>query len=250
METPPPWRTPPRASTLAAGEVHAWRVGLGPEGRDIAPRAAALSDEERARAARFRGADDRTRFVAAHAALRSILGRYAGCPPEAIAFDLGPHGKPGLAVPSGTGIAFNLSHSGGLAVVAVARGRRVGVDVEAVRPMAERDAIVARFLSPRERADFAGLSDPLRQDAFFRAWTCKEAYIKAIGTGLATPLDGFSVAVDPGEPMRLIEVVGDPEEATRWSIADLEPGPGYAGAVVAEGPRWEMLRYTYEPDGS
>jgi 4'-phosphopantetheinyl transferase len=120
------------------------------------------------------------------------------------------------------------------------------VDVEEVRPVAERDSIVARFFSARERAALASLPGPLRSDAFFRTWTCKEAYIKAIGTGLATPLDGFSVAVDPREPPGLLEVAGDPGEAARWSIRDLDMGPGYAGAVMAEGTDWELVCYEYE----
>jgi 4'-phosphopantetheinyl transferase len=148
--------------------------------------------------------------------------------------------------PAGTGIAFNLSHSGGWSVVAVARGRRVGVDVEEVRSVAERESIVARFFSARERADLAALPGPLRHDAFFRIWTCKEACIKALGTGLATPLDRFSVAVDPREPPGLLEVVGDPAGAARWSIRDLGMGEGYAGAVAAEGRDWGLFCYEYE----
>ena len=231
------WGIPPRNPALATGEVHAWRVALDRPGPGPT---STLSEEERSRADRFRAAVDRERFVAARSALRAILGRYLGARPEDLSFAVGPHGKPGLI---GAGVEFNLSHSGGIAVVAVATGRGVGVDVEIIRPMGERDSIVARFLSRRERDEFATLPEPIRHDAFFRAWTCKEAYIKAIGTGLATPLDGFSAAVDPREPPRLLQVAGDADEAGRWSIRHLELGAGYAGAIVAEGSGWGAGRF-------
>ncbi len=241
MDTDPTWAPSPARPNLTARSVHAWRVALDRPSGDTS----GLSDDERSRADRFRADSDRTRFVASHAALRAILGLYAACRPGDLTFRDGPHGKPGLASPTGTGIEFNLSHSGDLAVVAVARGRRVGVDVEAGRAVAEYEAIVARFFSPGERASFLDLPESIRSDAFFRIWTCKEAYIKAIGTGLLTALDSFSVAVDPREPMRLVEVVGDAAEAARWTIRDLDPGPGYAGAVMAEGADWELSRFEW-----
>lgn len=235
-----PGHAPPR-TTLGPTEVHVWRVDLDRPASGIA----SLSDEERARAARFHADRDRLRFTAGHATLRSILGLYVGCRPEELAFEIGLQGKPALADPRWAGIAFNLSHSDGVAVVAVASRRRVGVDVEAVRPMADRDAIVARFFSARERADFARLPEALKTPAFFRVWTSKEAYIKAIGTGLSTPLDGFSVAVDPREPPALREVEGRPDEPTRWMIRDLVLGEGYAGAVMVEETDWNLVLYDY-----
>ena len=241
METPKTWDLALPRPSLGPGEVHVWRIDLDrPDSGG-----AALSADERSRADRFHADRDRQRFTASHAALRKILGLYAGCRPHELTFEVGRHGKPALAGLPGTRIAFNMSHSGTLAVVAVAVGRSVGIDVEEVRPMVERDAIIARFLSARERSDFARLPETLRTAAFFRAWICKEAYIKAIGTGLATPLDAFSVAVDPREPPGLLDVAGDPGEAARWSIRDLDLGPGYAGAVMAEGTGWSLLCYEY-----
>ncbi len=240
MNTELSWAPAPGRPALTARSVHTWRIALNRAPGDIS----GLSADERSRAARFRADADRARFVASHAALRTILGLYAGRRPEDLIFRDGPHGKPSLGEPSGTGIEFNLSHSGGLAVVAVAP-RRVGIDVEAARAVPEWEAIVARFFSPREQASFLLLPEALRPNAFFRVWTCKEAYIKAIGTGLLTSLDSFSVDVDPREPMRLSEVVGRPDEAARWSIHDLDPGPGYAGAVMAEGTDWELSRFDW-----
>jgi 4'-phosphopantetheinyl transferase len=241
-ETPEAWGPAPPRPILGPAEVHVWRVDLGRADSG----GAALSDDERARAARFHSDRDRERFTASHAALRTILGLYTGCRPDELTFEAGPHGKPSLMGQPGATIAFNMSHSGSLAVVAIATGRRVGIDVEGARPMAERDTIVARFLSARERSDFARLPETLQTAAFFRVWTCKEAYIKAIGTGLATPLDSFSVSVDPREPPGLLDIAGDPDEAARWSIDDLDIGPGYAGAVMAEGAGWSLICYEYD----
>lgn len=236
---PQPWGVAPRHPVLGTADVHVWLARL-----DGSPTPeSSLSAGERARARRFRAEADRHRFAASHAALRVILAGYLGCDPLALNFDLGPRGKPGLP---GSGIEFNLSHSGDLAVVAVTRGRRVGVDVERLRPTFERDGIVARFFSPSERAEFAALPDGLHLDAFFRVWTCKEAYIKAIGTGLATELDSFSVAVDPRLPPALRAIDGDTDAPLRWMIRDLHPGPGYAGAVMAEGVDWGLSLYRYE----
>lgn len=242
METAHAWGPPPRESSLGPGAVHAWRVGLDrPHGDD-----SRLAPDERDRAGRFRAERDRLRFVASRSALRAILGRYLGRPPDALRFEEGPHGKPELM---GSEVAFNLSHSGDVALVAVTRGRRVGIDVERIRPIREFEAIVARFFSGRERAEFAAVPGPLRLDAFFRAWTCKESYIKAIGTGLATPLESFSVAVDPREPARLREVAGRADEPGRWTIRDLAPGAGYAGAVMAEGSDWTLCGFDYPGGG-
>ncbi|HEY2158143.1 MAG TPA: hypothetical protein VGH33_21115, partial [Isosphaeraceae bacterium] len=140
------------------GEVHVWRVALDRADDMLARLGSTLSDDERARGERFRSERDRARFLVSRAALRAILSRYAGRPAAALAFLAGPHGKPSLA---GAGaIEFNLSHSGDLALVAVAAGVRVGVDVEQLREMDDRDAIVRRFFSAREQAELFALPGP------------------------------------------------------------------------------------------
>jgi 4'-phosphopantetheinyl transferase len=137
-------------------------------------------------------------------------------------------------------IHFNLSHSHRLALLAVARDREVGVDIEYLRVDVATEPLAEHFFSPQEVAALRALPDGLQAEAFFAAWTRKEAYIKARGRGLTSPLDQFAVSLSPGEPAKLLWVQGDDQEASRWSLRRLDPGPGYAGALAAESDDWAL----------
>jgi 4'-phosphopantetheinyl transferase len=234
------WEPPPLAPTASAAEVHAWRFPLEPAGEVVARFRSTLSEEETTRADRFRAAADRGRYIVGRGSLRAILGLYLCERPERLAFGLGPHGKPALA---GDRLEFNLSHAGGLGVLAVALGRCVGVDIEPIRPIDSMEGIVARFFSERERSDVAALPPDRRLDAFFRTWTSKEAYLKATGLGLTVSLEGFDVEANPEAPPRLLAVAGRPDEPGRWTMRDLEPGPGYVGTIAVEGSDWRLRRF-------
>lgn len=224
-------------SALAAGEVHVWRIAIDRDRAEVDRLAELLSADERERARRLRVGRVRGRFVVARGMLRSLLGRYLGAAPSTIGFRYGPRGKPALDDRDGSPrLQFNLAHSEGLALLALSPDRRVGIDVEAIRPMDDLGRIVERFFSPRERAAFGELTEARRTAAFFRGWTRKEAYLKATGEGLATPLDQFVVSIAPDEPAALLEVAGRPDEAGRWCLHDVDAGPGFAAALVVEGP--------------
>jgi 4'-phosphopantetheinyl transferase len=216
------------------GEVHVWRVALDPPPRALDGYRPALSADERARAGRFRTEVLRRRFVAGRGALRAILAGYLGVAPTEVAFAYGGHGKPRLD-PNGPGVEFNLAHSDDLAVCAVALGRAVGVDVERVRPVDGSPRIVARYFTPGEHAEFLGHPEPERPGAFFRGWTRKESFLKVTGAGLSAGLDSFEVSL--GAAGAVLRRVGDdPEAARRWSLRDVDAGPGFASAVAVEGP--------------
>jgi 4'-phosphopantetheinyl transferase len=226
---------------LAPREVHTWLAG--PPGD---PPAEAdfdiLSEDERARARRFRFDRDRTRFVHAHAALRRVLGRYTGCDPAGIVFTTGEHGKPALYPDlSRPPLHFNLSHSRHLAAVAVARDREVGVDIQHTRERFSVRDIIESCFSAGEADALRRVPEPERQSAFYRCWTRKEAVLKAIGTGLTTPLNAFEVSVD-GVP-RIVRTAWDPDEARRWTLADLDVPDGYAAAVATEGNDWTLVEH-------
>jgi len=212
-------------------EVHVWHADLDRVPEPV--HADSLSADERERGRRFRFERDRRRFVAARGLLRVLLGRYLDVHPAGVRFGYGPRGKPFLA--SGDGLRFNVSHSGGLALLAFAWRREVGVDVERVRPVPEAEDIARRYFSPWEAADLLRLPEGERAAAFFRCWTRKEAFVKATGDGLSRPLDGFDVTVAPGEPARVVRVAGEPEVAGRFWIEDVSPGRGFAAAVAFEG---------------
>ena len=159
-----------------------------------------LSVEERERAARFVFEDDRRRYRLAHAALRVRLGRYLGQPPELLRFAQGPAGKPTLADDhdDGARCAFNLSHSADVAAIAIAPRGELGIDIECQRVVGDSQAIVDRHFTPAEREAWHALAPMQRDAAFLRCWTRKEACIKALGSGLSTPLHEVDAGLDSG----------------------------------------------------
>jgi 4'-phosphopantetheinyl transferase len=244
----PDWREDPRAGAPRDDEVRVWAFALdGPWPRPDLERR--LADEERRRAAAFHFERDRRRFVVARATLRAILASALGTSPSAVAFAYGPRGKPSLARAAAgePGLRFNLSHSSELALAAVARGRELGVDLERVRPELDCLRIARRFFTAGEQAALEAVQGPERLAAFFRCWTCKEAYLKAIGQGLFRCSTSFDVALAPGAAPRLASVHGEPDEAARWSLHDLAPADGYVGAVLVQGHGFRLTRWRLVP---
>ncbi|CAO3449522.1 4'-phosphopantetheinyl transferase (EC 2.7.8.-) [Azospirillum argentinense] len=202
---------------------------------------ALLSPDEAARAARFATEELRTRCVLRRGLLRHRLGRVTGRDPAALAFAYGPMGKPSL--PGGP--AFNLADCKDHVLIAIAPhdAMELGVDVERLRRLPDAAGIAERFFAPEERAAFAALPDALRDEAFLNGWTRKEAFIKATGQGLSTPLDRFAVELTPGRPARLLSLDGALEagRATDWSLFDLRPAPGLVGALAVRGDGWRPV---------
>jgi 4'-phosphopantetheinyl transferase len=216
------------AATLPAEtEVHVWSIHIG------AGQAAALTEEERARARAFAAAERRRHFVAARGASRQILGAYLGRPPSDLTWCAGPNGKPYLALPpGGPELHFNVSHSGDLALLAVTSRRPLGVDVERVRTGHDVPAAARRFF-PAAEVDGLHAAPPQRRGELYgRLWVRKEACVKAaggrLGQGLALPVgtEPGTVAVRDSGAARL----GGP-----WTVADLPVPAGYAAAVAVEG---------------
>jgi 4'-phosphopantetheinyl transferase len=205
-----------------------------------------LSPEERDRAARFHAAEHGARFIVAHARLRQLLAPQLGIAPEQIAFAAGPHGKPELAgAAAAAAVGFNLSHSGGLGLAGWARGRQIGVDVEAWRPMRDAAALVRRFFSPAENRAWEALPPAARTEGFFNIWTRKEAYVKAVGRGLGLQLASFDVSAGNGADARLLRPSAHCSDGRRWSLAAPQGPPEVSLAVVLEGDN--LLLRTVEP---
>jgi 4'-phosphopantetheinyl transferase len=225
-------------------EVQVWYAALDQPAWRMAQLSRTLSPDEQERAARFRFEHDRYRFIAGRGILRELLARCLAVDPGDVVFSYGPHGKPALAGRwRGELLRFNLAHSAGVALCALAHGREVGVDVEALRPTADLDQIAERFFSAQERAALRALPRAAQLAAFFRCWTRKEAYIKARSTGLSFPLDQFDVALDDDRRSALLEVRGEPGEAARWLLRDLPAGQGFVAALAVEG---HSCRLTYQ----
>jgi 4'-phosphopantetheinyl transferase len=234
------WSHPPTSLHLDAHEVHAWRASLpsdlSPDAPDVAALGSLLSEDERARAARFRFVRDRVRFILARGLLRAILSRYLAVPAAELVFSYGAHGKPALAAPAGGVLHFNVSHTQDLALYALCGDQEVGVDVECVRTEIDVEAIARHFFSTHEVATLLALPTHLRAQAFYRCWTIKEAYVKGHGGGLSLPLDQFDVALTPGTPAAILATRPDATQARRWTITLLDPGSGYAAALALNGP--------------
>ena len=191
-----------------------------------------LDSDERAQAGRFVRAHDRPRYVAAHAALRQVLGHYLDRDPATLRFERNAHGKPRLAIASD--YEFNLAHSGARALIAVARGRAVGVDIELHRPGVDVDALARSVLSPAEQRAFAARQPADRRAAFFRAWARKESFVKAIGEGLSCPLHSFDVSLDEHVGNALLACRHMPAAAECWTTVPLDVGADAAAALTWE----------------
>lgn len=205
-----------------------------------------LSDDERQRADRLLIAESARRYVVGRGALRQILGNVLNISPALVRFVVGPHGKPALADHTADSWQFNVSHSADAALVAVTRGRAVGVDLESKTHRLKRDELAARFFSESENRSYFELPEEQRAAAFYRIWTCKEAYLKAIGAGLSFPLGQFTVAARPDEPPGLLDVVGQPEEPARWAFVLPDAGADFAAALAVEGHGWTLIRETWQ----
>lgn len=190
-----------------------------------------LSPDELDRIAWYRLDRDRIRFGEARGWLRRILGSALNCNPRELQFESGLFGKPHLTVPAGSGLHFNLSHSHGHAVVALAWGREIGINVEQIRPLSELDAMARDQFSPEEFSSLAALTAHRRITGFFRIWTRKEAYIKATGVGLSEGLKRFSVnsTVDFIDHPSWVRDGARPHPD--WWVRDIPAPNGFCAAV-------------------
>jgi 4'-phosphopantetheinyl transferase len=237
---------------LGAGEAHLWEVTPALAEHARAALYPLLSEEERRRASRFKRAADERTFTCVRGALRTILSVYAAASPERLEIHEDAFGRPLLrAAPPLSPLFFSVSHTEGRALVAVSRERCVGVDVERLRDDLDHDKIAVRFFSARERSLLARLAGEERRRAFYRCWTRKEAYVKALGKGLTIPLDRFHVSVGPGEAA-LLDVDEDRAEAARWRLFDIDVGDRRFAAALAlrsPGARVQRIRWGGPADG-
>jgi 4'-phosphopantetheinyl transferase len=197
-----------------------------------------LNDTERERAERFVFEPHRRRYVSAHAHLRQVLGRCTGVPPASLRFASAPNGKPHLVEEDEpTRVRFNLSHSGERALIAVTLDREVGVDVEAERSFDDLMEVARRFFSTGEVAALAALAPAARPAAFFRCWTRKEAFVKAVGDGLRYPIAHVDVPLDAGATC--VVTSASPRRST-WRIVDVPMDAPYVAALAAEEDDWRI----------
>jgi 4'-phosphopantetheinyl transferase len=221
------WEETDVVPPLGDDEVHVWHVRLDA----VSPgQWALLSPDEQARAGQYRFEVDRNRFASCRATLRRLLGEYLNEPPERLTFKYGPQGKPAPA-DFHDRIRFNVSHSGDAGLLAFAREREVGVDIECLRTQIDFEDIAERFMSPGEAAYVRGAADRAR--ALYACWTRKEAWMKAIGCGLEEPLARFDTSAIVEKPVGA--VAGDDFPGLSWTVYELSPADDLLGAAAVEG---------------
>ena len=227
---------------LSTDNVHVWLAELNvPLGRLIAYEKL-LVDDERNRARLFHFARDRDHYIAGRGMLRVMLGRYLDKLPMEIDIVFGEYDKPFLS--SGE-VQFNLAHSGNLALYAFCLDQEVGIDIEAEQELIDTLAIAKHFFSPSEYNTLLSTPKEQQTSAFYRCWTRKEAFIKAVGEGLSYPLDAFDVTLASDEPARLLSIYGNEDEARRWSLFSLPTPNGYHAALVVAGIGKQVQLWKY-----
>lgn len=227
----------PARPLSAGGEVHVFTADL-----DVAkPDETILSDDELARADRYRFDRDRRRFTAGRTVLRRLIATYLGTKTTEVEFVYGPFGRPDVSDPT---LSFNLAHSGRTALFAFAGGFEVGVDVElmdAGRPDDER--VAERFFSPLEVATLRAHRHASRSEAFLRCWTRKEAFVKARGDGLNLPLKDFDVTFAPEAPPAILRTAWSDREPKEWTLHDIsEFCPGAVAALATRAESCVVLK--------
>ncbi|MEL6602466.1 MAG: 4'-phosphopantetheinyl transferase superfamily protein [Cyanobacteria bacterium J06614_10] len=213
--------------------VHVWEIPLNASDLTQQRYFDCLAADERARANRFRFPDDRRKFIVARGTLRHLVAEQLHQPPQDIRFDYGDYGKPSLAASTQppatqTDFHFNLSHSGELALCAVSHHHPVGIDIEKLKPIDHLEGMMARCLLQKEQVTVNAAPDPLA--AFLQHWTCKEAYLKAIGKGLSQSMQTVELEMTPPQLMAV------PQDCVEgWQLHTIDVPPPYVGALVVAG---------------
>jgi 4'-phosphopantetheinyl transferase len=227
--------TPGSSQHPGLGEVHIWFAHVDLNPRVLQDLDATLSQRERDRANRFVFERHKVRYVFAQGVLRDVLSRATGIAPAEIEFTGNLYGKPFLKTAAGMApLQFNLSHSEDLVAVALVEQRAIGVDVEYIRPVLDLNSVAEDNYTPGEFSSMREVAGEARKALFFRYWTRKESYIKAVGKGLSIPLNTFDTRFERGARGRNLGRTVDAPHVDSWWIEDLAPPAKYAGAVTVE----------------
>lgn len=236
-----------------SARVDVWRVDLSAAETGLSNYAATLSEAERARAARFRFAIDRTRCVVSRGSLRRLLGAYLGARADRIALQDGLHGKPMLADMARRPLRFNTAHSGDIVIHAVTAGGEVGIDIEQMRVQPFAESTLRGFLSAAEAARLRGMGPSLANREAYRLWTLKEAYLKARSCGLTvdpTDIDlGLADAPFGDFGARVVWRTED-DYPSQWSVWELATLPDYVTTLVRAGQPVPLCEWVMQPVSS
>lgn len=242
------WAKPPLTLNLERDEIHVWRAALNLPEVAIERLCGFLASDELDRMKRYSTSTARARFVAGRGILRAILSRYIGISPEQIRFGYGFYGKPFLALPQpdeAQSFNFNLSHSSDLALIAVARSRKVGVDVERLQPELAYERLARRFFTHSEQHSIFAKPPGLQLYAFYQIWTLKEAFLKAKGDGLSQSLEKFGVDLRSRQDVNSVGQTHT-QFMEGWSLLPLSPGSSYVASLAIAGRDWKLSCWQWE----
>jgi 4'-phosphopantetheinyl transferase len=217
---------------LQNNDVHIWRTNLNLETELVKKSIKILSLDERKRAERYKFEKHRNYFIVARSTLRKILSNYLNLEPDRIKFDYSDRGKPSLSdCHQQENLQFNLSHSQELALYAFTKNKKIGIDLEYCRPMPDAESIAKRFFSTNEYKWISSFSSNTQQEAFFRCWTAKEAYLKATGEGIAGSLEKIEIDLTGKNLFKLKE---SDREISNWLLYTFIPEVNYLATVAVE----------------
>ncbi len=239
------WLATPADLEISCSTIDVWQCPLDPAVDQVSELSKYLSGQERQRADQFRFADKRNQFVSTRARLRQCLALGTGLPAGKIEIETDASGKPFLAGQARcSDIHFNISHTNGLALIAITRAQPVGIDIESVAQNIQYTRLAHNYFSTREKNAIASLPSGQVPAAFFACWTRKEAVLKAVGTGLAHGLDSFDVATAPEITHCQAELQSDDGLVNTWYIETLPCETGFAGALAYQ-KKPVGIRYWY-----
>jgi len=228
------WHLPKCFPALPDDRVHIWRANLDLSPEQIERLETFLSPDETARAEKFRFARHRRRFTATRGILRQLLGNYLSVYPQDLSFSYGTKGKPYLNQTADYPLQFNLSHSHEYALFGFTQKHLIGVDLEYQRPMPDALKIARRFFSQQESQMLQKVETEQRSRLFFQLWTAKEAYLKAIGTGLSNSLASIEISRNRFDFLYLSKIEKDSSLVTDWSLYSCTPAENYAAAIAVQ----------------
>jgi 4'-phosphopantetheinyl transferase len=240
------WKLPPEELVLRNDEVHLWLVSIN--SGDVYGLENIISNDELARAARFRLSQHRTEYVASRIHLRTILGKYTGISPQLLGFEYNEYGKPSIADETTGNLKFNFSHSSGFALYAITRSSEIGVDLELINSSNIDGEMAAKLLTNSELKRFNSLNSAARAEFFYKCWTCKEAYSKAVGKGLIINPAKIETIYSAVESVCKLETDKVFQKTSNWTFFDLPPITGYVAGAVVEGINKTKLKCLRIPE--
>ncbi len=231
---------------LLIDEVHIWKLNIGQPDLQNFEFISMLSEMERIRARSFRFNKIRKYFIITHGVLRIILGFYLNIKPGQLKFHYGSYGKPYINEKfCKESIQFNLSHSHEFAIYAFVRGHRVGVDLEYITDIQDFEEITAQLFSKQENTIFKKIPKSQKLRTFFKCWTIKEAYSKAVGTGLTEPFIQRNLSFALKKSICKFKTKINAEDAFYWSITSFTPTPNYIASLAVESHNWHLQSFQF-----